>query len=57
MVDTDNSGFVSKRELVSFLKKVGMDFETTNINEIIERIDKDHNNKIDFNEFYELYID
>ena len=57
MIDTDNDGFLSQRELTSFLKKIGVDFTQEEIKALITRIDIDKNEKIDFEEFFSLYRD
>ncbi|GBG87560.1 hypothetical protein CBR_g45618 [Chara braunii] len=54
MIDTDNDGFISKKELNDFMLKVGMERSDEEIQGLIKDLDTDDNGQIDFAEFSKL---
>ena len=56
LVDNDNSGDISKKELVEYLKKVGgEEFQSNEILDIFKDADKNSNGKLEYEEFMNLY--
>ena len=52
--DTDNSGYITKDELVEALKEYGSADE--NIEQILAEVDKDNDGRIDYEEFCEMMV-
>jgi len=57
--DVDGSGFIDRSELANVLNEevkeaLHLQDETTNMDRIFAEVDKDHDNRIDFNEFFEM---
>merc|ERR1712046_368793 len=51
LIDTDDSGFLDHDELKQLYKQLGFETSETEIQEMIEKCDKDKNGQVDFEEF------
>ncbi|XP_053382173.1 uncharacterized protein LOC123540088 [Mercenaria mercenaria] len=56
VLDLDQDGFISRDELSHALSKTGDQFTEKEINDIIERADKNNDGKIDYNEFVDAEL-
>ncbi len=55
VVDSDNSGYISKNELAEMLKQLGRDTSIEKFDEGFKKVDCDNSGQIDFEEFYQWY--
>ena len=55
VVDSDNSGFIDKKEFDSILKCLGKDLRKDAVDECFRKIDGDMSGHIEFNEFYNWF--
>ncbi len=55
VVDSDGSGFLSKRDLKSLLIDMGENPNDEDIDEMFKEADKDGDGKVSFEEFKEIY--
>lgn len=53
IMDDDNSGTLSQKEMTDLIKKVSPSVSDDSIQELIHAIDKDNDNNIEFDEFFE----
>lgn len=53
--DQDNSGFLSKSELSGAFKQLGVTFTDKQLENCYNKVDRDHDGKISFKEFFSLY--
>lgn len=54
--DQDRSGLIDITELKQILAQVGISLDTENINVLVRRYDDDHNGRLNFDEFAELFV-
>ncbi|EDR26522.1 dc3, putative [Entamoeba dispar SAW760] len=55
LVDSNNSGKVNKKELITFLKKTGIHLKKGEVDVLMDSIDEDGDGKISLQEFMLLY--
>ena len=55
MLDTDNSGFISKGELRTALKLVGLDASHDHVDSMMSTMDTDHDGRVSFDEYCTVY--
>lgn len=53
-MDTDNSGYLTVREIYEGLKRAGMAFSMEDIREIVNSVDENGDQKLSLNEFTAL---
>ena len=56
MADTDGDKSVSTKEMIAFLKRIGPDWKKDEIKKVVRRLDRNTNEKIEFDEFIRFYI-
>ena len=57
LVDKNSSGDVSKKEIKSYFDKIGVGMKSKELNKFIEKLDRDNDSVISFDEFMKLFTD
>ena len=55
LVDKDNSGDVSRKELKTYFSKIGVEMKSKELKDLVGKLDKDGSNEIEFEEFMSLF--